>query len=120
LLGALDLSSGAITRVWGMKNRIPVEVFQHPDTKVDLINRTIPCWQEMLTLVQRAARSFNELRTAGWDVALTGGGIVVLESNSRYDLDGHQMVIMKGMRSRILASFNHVQGKDLTVDTARG
>ena len=107
MLGGLNASTGAIGRVWGMKNGLPIERERHPDTKVLMTNRVIPFWSEITSLARRAAKSFPEMRTAGWDIASTDRGILVMEVNSHYDIDGHQMVIMRGMRPEILAFFNN-------------
>ncbi len=101
LLGAMDFHNGTIRQVWGMRGGVPVPVDRHPNTGVVFFNKTIPLWQEMVQTVRKTAVAFNELRTAGWDVVLSSEGIYILEANSRYDIDGHQMVVMQGMRSKI-------------------
>jgi hypothetical protein len=105
LLGSVDVSSGAIKQVWGVRGGVPVLVPRHPDTDVLLPNRIIPFWQDIVLTVRKSAVAFSELVTAGWDVALAAKGIFILEANSRYDIDGHQMVIMKGMRPQISESY---------------
>jgi len=58
----------------------------HPDTAVRFSGLAIPFWNEILELCKRAARVAPNMRSVGWDVALTPAGPVLIEGNPDWDL----------------------------------
>jgi len=108
LLGGIDISSGKLKDAWGKKTGQTVisRVLQHPDTGVVFSGKAIPFWSKIVEIAAHAARSFKELRTVGWDIAVTNSGIFVLEGNWHYDPDGHQLTGSKGIRSEISRIFS--------------
>jgi hypothetical protein len=109
LLGGIDISSGRIMCAWGMSDPQPgclVQVQRHPNTGTDLPGFPLPEWQQILAAVRHAATRFPELRTLGWDVAITTKGICLLEANCNYDPDGPQITLDRGVRSEISALYN--------------
>jgi len=60
-------------------------IHRHPVTGVSFDGFVVPYWREAIELVSNAQRHFKELRTLGWDVALTDGGPAILEANARWD-----------------------------------
>ena len=60
-------------------------IHRHPVTGMSLDGFVIPSWREAIELVSAAQRNFKELRTLGWDVALTDDGPVIIEANARWD-----------------------------------
>ena len=61
------------------------DVIAHPDTGVVFDGFRLPFWSEAMELVKTGQRCFPNLRTLGWDVALTENGPVIIEANSRWD-----------------------------------
>jgi hypothetical protein len=61
-------------------------VSQHPDTHADLAGRTVPFWDEVVSLVARGAGSLTGLRSIGWDIAVTPAGPLVVEANNDWGL----------------------------------
>ena len=53
----------------------------HPRTGIVFSEVCVPYWAETLALVERASHAFADLRTLGWDVAITEGGPVIIEAN---------------------------------------
>lgn len=75
---------------------------EHPDTERVFSGTPIPFWSEILDVAVRAAGSFRELRTVGWDVALTTEGVFVLEGNWHTTVRmGTSMALERGIRSEI-------------------
>jgi Sugar-transfer associated ATP-grasp len=58
----------------------------HPATGRPTIGFQVPDWDEVRTLVTRAADAFAPLRTVGWDVAPTDAGPVLVEANAWWAL----------------------------------
>ena len=54
----------------------------HPETGQRFEGLIVPHWNEVLTQARRAAMSMPEFRCVGWDIAVTPGGVVILEGNS--------------------------------------
>ena len=108
LLGGIDISSGIFKDAWGRREGRAVisRVSQHPDTGVAFSGKAIPLWSKIVEIAIHAAQSFKELRTVGWDIAVTNSGIFVLEGNWHYDPDGHQLTEEKGIRSEISRIFS--------------
>jgi hypothetical protein len=62
-----------------------VRVESHPGTGIPFDGFVLPHWHEALKLVRRAQRCFPQLRSLGWDVALTAEGPRIVEANARWD-----------------------------------
>jgi hypothetical protein len=60
-------------------------IHRHPVTGTPIDGFVVPYWHESIELVSAAQCRFPELRTLGWDVALTDSGPVILEANARWD-----------------------------------
>jgi len=113
LVCGIHVESGKLMIAWGAINGSHgqlVEVDKHPNTGFRLAGFEVPCWAEMLAAARRAALAFPELRTLGWDVALTSDGIVMLEANCNYDPDVHQITLHRGIRSEIAGHYKWALG----------
>jgi len=74
LAADVDLETGRLGGVYGPLGTDPpliVRVERHPDTGRTLTGLMLPGWAELKACVERAARAFPDLVTAGWDVAMT-------------------------------------------------
>jgi hypothetical protein len=68
-------------------------VERHPDTGVQIAAIELPFWRESVDLVLRAHTDvFVKFPFLGWDIALTAGGPVLLETNSGWGAIFHQML----------------------------
>ena len=54
---------------------------EHPDNGISLVGFTIPCWEEAFEMARLLARQLPGLHYAGWDLALTKDGWVLVEGN---------------------------------------
>jgi len=91
MLGAIELSSGVVTRtVSGTGADITVNA-SHPDTHAPIVGTPIPDWDQATDLVRIAAQALPGIRTQSWDVALTDSGPVLLEVNFGGDLNLAQL-----------------------------
>jgi hypothetical protein len=113
LICGIHVETGRLMTAWGANNDthgLLVEVDTHPDTGVRIPGFEIPDWVQMLAATRTAAGAFPELRTLGWDVALTSDGIVMLETNCNYDPDGPQITLNRGIRSEIAGHYKWALG----------
>ncbi|MDT7526358.1 MULTISPECIES: sugar-transfer associated ATP-grasp domain-containing protein [Idiomarinaceae] len=77
-------------RAWRANLELPVlnQVFVKPyaidvtDGRVgELDNFTLPCWADLVVLAIRAHAEVADLKSVGWDVALTDEGPILIEGN---------------------------------------
>lgn len=102
---ACDFRTGKITRA-GDKLGHVFEV--HPDNGKKLIGFKIPQWEDAIDLAKRLALVNPQLHYAGWDLALSKNGWVLVEGNPRAQM-GFQIFENKGFRpdlDSILKDFN--------------
>ncbi|MEO5655883.1 MAG: sugar-transfer associated ATP-grasp domain-containing protein [Nitrosospira sp.] len=61
---------------------------RHYETGAQILQRKLPCWPELIDLVQYAHGSaFSDQVVIGWDVALLDNGPYMIEANKAPDLD---------------------------------
>jgi hypothetical protein len=81
-----DLASGIIQRAWrANSDGVGYQWLDtHPVTGHELKGFAVPHWEAVRALVTAAAMVFLPIRTAGWDVAITNEGPVLMEVNERF------------------------------------
>lgn len=85
-----------------------VRYSEHPETKKQFSGFTVPFWEEITQLVARAALSFPNLRSQGWDIAVTEEGPLLIEVNQDYDVLAQQTCTHAfGVNQKIRAAFYH-------------
>ncbi|MBQ7288442.1 MAG: hypothetical protein IJW78_01820 [Clostridia bacterium] len=80
VFGTIDIATGKIDAV-GDEYGNTYET--HPDTDLKMIGFEIPHWQEAKEMAQELASIVKGNRYAGWDLALTEKGWVMIEGNAR-------------------------------------
>jgi hypothetical protein len=95
--GELGVARGSTSRDWPTM----VDVHVHPDTGATIPGLRVPCWPETRAMVLAAQRSLPAMRTVGWDVAITGSGPMIIESNSAYNIDLVQVAYRRGLRTAL-------------------
>lgn len=63
----------------------------HPETGVHFKGFQIPMWEEVLTMLEKAAARVPEIGYVGWDVAITEYGPVIIEGNNDGGYVGYQL-----------------------------
>ncbi|WP_018861125.1 sugar-transfer associated ATP-grasp domain-containing protein [Thioalkalivibrio sp. ALJ3] len=101
VVAAVDIDSGRMSV--GYASRSPAwpviqPVTEHPDTGEPIEGTPVPLWEEVKALALQAQRSLPEVRTVGWDIAITPDGPVILEGNSTYGLDILQIAHQRGFK----------------------
>ena len=106
LLASVDVGDGRVGEAWGpsLARRRRLATYDvHPDTGIAIEGFRIPHWPDVLRVVSEGARAFPELRTLGWDVALTTEGIFLLEANHHWDPHGPQITLQRGIGREMAA-----------------
>ncbi len=75
-------------------------VTHHPDSNAPLDGVQIEHWEEICTEVKRFQQAFPFVKAAGWDIAITDNGPVIVEVNDMWDRTG-QLFIHRGWRNDI-------------------
>ena len=73
---------------------------KHPDTGFPLIGFKVPCWNEAYQTANQLALCNPEIHYAGWDLALTSNGWVLIEGNPRAQFI-FQISEQKGFRKEL-------------------
>jgi hypothetical protein len=85
LLARLDIATGRVLAVVGLRNGVLESVSHGDDSAVSYVDFTVPHWKEAKELALHAATKFWPVRTIGWDIAVTKSGPVVIEGNQCWD-----------------------------------
>lgn len=113
IIAPIDVDTGRLGRCRGSAStRWPdiVDVSVHPDTGNTIEGCHIPMWEEVLTLLERGQESLSNLRTLGWDVAVTDDGPLIVEANATYDVDLIQVAHQRGVKPQLEEVFSAWSG----------
>lgn len=76
------------------------DIEKHPDSGAQLNGVVIENWQAIKEEVKKFQQAFPYCKAAGWDIAITDDGPVVIEVNDFWDRTG-QLFIRRGWRNEI-------------------
>lgn len=65
---------------------------QHPDTHIVFSEFTIPYYKEAVDICLKAHKFFYNIRSIGWDIAITEDGTVFLEGNDNWEMQTFQAI----------------------------
>ena len=80
----IDLGTGRLERRGFRKPGYGFPVTAHPVTKTCFEGYQIPFWEEVLMLAAKAQRTFYQIRSIGWDIAITPKGPIIIEGNQQW------------------------------------
>ena len=93
LAAEIDLATGSLGQMTADKKEMACSWFDHhPITGVAISGRTVPQWTGIKELALRAHAVCSDRFIAGWDIASTPEGPVILEGNSYPDVEFLQRV----------------------------
>ena len=101
----VDIKTGEINKVVefnGFRNTKKIDF--HPDTGVRLEGTIIENWEKVKSKVVSFQKSFPFVKAAGWDIAITDEGPIVIEVNDSWDRTG-QLFIQRGWKNEIKDCF---------------
>lgn len=105
LIVPVDIESGVLGIAKRSQNLVwpsMVDLFEHPDTQHRITGNILPFWNEALDLVIKAQEATPQLPTLGWDVAITDDGPLIVEANTLYATEIHQVAYGRGIRSDLM------------------
>lgn len=76
----------------------------HPVTKNRIVGFKIPYWNKIIEMITEAAWVVPEVKTIGWDVAITDDGPIIIEGNDNWNKDAFQIPYGQG-RQHILDKY---------------
>ena len=98
---AIDTETGKIYNVFQFDGwRKAKQIEKHPDSGNQLNGVMIENWQAIKEEVRKFQQAFPYCKAAGWDIAITDDGPVVIEVNDFWDRTG-QYFIRRGWRNEI-------------------
>lgn len=101
----VDVETGEINKVItfsGFRNTCKTEC--HPDSGMKLEGTIIENWEAIKAKVISYQKAFPFVKAAGWDIAITDEGPIVIEVNDSWDRTG-QLFIQRGWKVEIKDCF---------------
>ncbi len=92
--GRLRAGIGSISKTWPDMRSFT----HHPDSGHAIEGFSLPSWKDVVDLAKRAHECFRELKSVGWDIAMTDDGPLLVEGNHGWDLDLMQVADHRGYR----------------------
>jgi hypothetical protein len=90
---AIDLTDGTLSAMSGDKPECLSQWYdRHPVTGVAITGRSVPFWDAVAALAERAHRVTRDRVLVGWDIAITPSGPLLLEGNSYADVHYPQRI----------------------------
>jgi hypothetical protein len=100
----IDTTTGKLSEAWGVaSNDWPImQSFDfHPDTGQRIHGSDFPLWREVLDLALKAQNSLPELKTTGWDIAVTDEGVLLVEANCFWGIALMEVALQRGLRREV-------------------
>jgi hypothetical protein len=110
LAAPIDLITGTLgAAVTKDVPKRPRSYDRHPVGGGTFLGRTIPLWNEVKRLAIRAHQEFSTIPSAGWDIAVTPEGPILVEGNPSWCIDlvqmSHNAPIADGPVPELLLNF---------------
>jgi len=97
-LGAWVSKSGRIEQAAVKKDPAFVPCSQHPLSGLAILGFEIPYFEAVLKLAEHSARRLPEVRSVGWDIAVTPTGPCLIEGNDNWNCQILQITGGRGQR----------------------
>lgn len=93
----IDIKSGVVI-TGGIRKRSSCDYYHdiHPITRQPIKGFQIPHWDKITKAALQAAMVVPQVRTVGWDIAVTENGPVFIEGNSQWNKDTWQIPAGEG------------------------
>ncbi len=117
--GGVDMATGELyhaVQYDGWENIKPID--RHPDSGQPINGTVIENWEQIKAEVIKFQQAFPYCKAAGWDIALTDDGPLVIEVNDFWDRIG-QLFLQRGWRDGIRDCFLAWQRTKVKYDMER-
>lgn len=74
---------------------------QHPVTKTHILGFQIPFWKEVKDCVLSASQKIPEVKTVGWDIAISKSGPEIIEGNDNWNKNVYQLSHKLGKKKEL-------------------
>ena len=98
ICAGVDFESGVVDGKAHLVHGGKKTVIFHPDTHTQILGAQIPCWDELKALVAKLPFVYEKQPLIGWDFALSENGWVMIEANTRPEVQGGEE---RGMRKAV-------------------
>jgi len=90
LLMGIDIDTGHSTNGYAVYEYGSERFYQHPDTGYNFSGFNVRNWTEFKRELMSIAKNMKAINLAGWDIAITDDGPLVIETNVQFGLDHTQ------------------------------
>lgn len=98
----IDIATGVVVKPAVIKDPFVDEVFEkHPETGERILGVKIPFWEDIINLITSASKEIPDVRTVGWDVAITTNGPTLIEGNDNWDKTHFELTSGEGLNEKI-------------------
>jgi Sugar-transfer associated ATP-grasp len=99
----VDVGTGCLGDAVGKQASVRVfaTIERRPDTGAAFREMIVPLWEDVKATVTKAALAFSDLRTVGWDVAVTDDGVSILEANWDWGENLIEVAHNRGLRHEL-------------------
>lgn len=84
---------------------------RHPITQKEILGFNIPKWEDVKRLVTEAAMITPQLCYSSWDVAVTEGGVMLIEGNWDAEFYPEQVLYGRGHKKMLIEKLEKTNGK---------
>ena len=102
LAAEIDKNTGVVIS-GGIRKRSSCDKYHevHPVTNEKILGFKIPHWDKVIEMITEAATVVPQVRTIGWDIAITENGPIIIEGNNKWNKDTWQIPAGEGKLKQI-------------------
>lgn len=93
----IDIKTGRVYKPAVSKRSEEIYEY-HPRTKTKINGLKIPYWNETIKMVIELSKIIPEVKTVGWDIAITEYGPELIEGNNNWNKDSFQLPYDEGRK----------------------
>jgi len=111
LVAPIDVTSGRVSAARGSKRKDWPEMknfSHHPETGNPIEGTIIPGWPHVVRTVLEAQESLPDLKSTGWDIAITPDGPLLVETNAYYSVDIMQVAYQRGLKRELMRELDSI------------
>jgi hypothetical protein len=86
----INMETGKLKKEGFLKPSYGTTVTKHPVTHTEFHDFQIPYWDELKIIATKAQKIFHQLKSIGWDFAITSDGPLIIEGNQQWGTAGIQ------------------------------